>query len=61
MLCPVIQNLTRVCPPLHVSSAANHDTHVRRVFAYMVGRFQRLSFNVGYHKTLGVWPRKGTK
>lgn len=30
VLCPVTQNLTRVCPPLHVSSAANHETHVRR-------------------------------
>lgn len=30
VLCPVTQNLTRVCPPLHVSSAANHGTHVRR-------------------------------
>lgn len=33
VLCPVTHNLARVCPPLeglHVSSAANHDTHVRR-------------------------------
>lgn len=33
VLRPVTHNLARVCPPLeglHVSSAANHETHVRR-------------------------------
>lgn len=58
VLCPVTQNLTRVCPPLHVSSAANHETHVRRspFPDCFKGSGSFPFFNVGCHKTLSVWP-----
>lgn len=52
MLCPVTQNLTRVCPPLHVSSAANHKKHVRRspFPDCFKGSGSFPFFNVGCHK-----------
>lgn len=30
LLCHVTQNLTGVCPPLHVPLSTNHETHVER-------------------------------
>lgn len=62
VLCPVTHNLARVCPPLeglHVSSAANHETHVRRESPFLL--FNCLKGSGGFilvcrHKTLSDWP-----